>query len=868
MKKNFLLFIPIVLITVYSIAQENTNYNSEWKKVESFELEHLPKSALTIVDGIYQKAKKENNASQITKALIYKSKFALILEENARLNIIDSFKIEIANSTFPTKNILESVLANLYWQYFQQNRYQFYNRTQTKSKVDETDFRTWDLKTLFFEIHLHFQNSLQNGLECQLTDLTEFDDILNTQKDSKKYRPTLYDFLSYNALDFYKSNQNAIINPAYKFEIDNPDYLSDYNTFSKIDLLSKDSLSLQLNALIIYQKLINFHKKKGNSALISADLERLNFVKENAIFNEVDSLQLNALNYLKSQFSSNETSTLVDFEIATIYNNQANQFIAGINSKYQFNRVKALEICNSAIEKFPLSFGTTKCEQLKEQIKSSELTITSESNVPLDLYSKVLIRYKNLDALYFNVYPISIAEQTKFNNIYNEADRIYFIKHLQLSQSFQQKLITENDFQNHTTEIAIPPLKNGQYLVVVSPNKTLQKDALFASTYIQATNIAVSEIKINNENIYQIIDRNTGKPIANAQVNLKNTNIGQYNKYINENFITDSKGQLNFQSSSSHRNVVITVKTANEIAYFNNYYVYNSRNRFEAKEKAQIKPFLFTDRSIYRPGQTVYFKGIFIEDKKGISNLFINENTKVTLFNANNEEVKTIDLITNEYGSVSGEFILPNNGLLGQYAIKLEAIGAQSSYFYFSVEEYKRPKFETSFKPITETYQLNDSVTVNGTAMAFSGSSISNAKVVYRVHRQVQYPRWFYWSKPNFSMGEGQEITNGETVTNDEGNYTITFKALPDSNVNKDNLPIFTYEIVADVTDINGETRSATTLVKVGYHSLIAEINMSETLDKNSDENTISIETKNLNNQILTQPEQLKYTNYKHPKMY
>ena len=119
--------------------------------------------------------------------------------------VINDFKTEIAQSEFPTTNILESLLANLYWQYFQENRHTFYNRTKTEEKVDTVDFRTWDLQTLFEEIHLHFKNSLKSGLMLQQEDLKQYNVLLQVAAESKIYRPTLYDFLAHTALEFYKT---------------------------------------------------------------------------------------------------------------------------------------------------------------------------------------------------------------------------------------------------------------------------------------------------------------------------------------------------------------------------------------------------------------------------------------------------------------------------------------------------------------------------------------------------------------------------------------------------------------------------------------------------------------------------------------
>ena len=244
--KYFITVLMIILFANFSNAQSN-DYSSLWKKVEKLETEGLPKSALDIVQQITDQAKKENNTPQIIKALLYKSKYALVLEENAQLKIINDFKAEIKTNETPTKNVLENMLATLYWQYFEQNRYQFYNRTNTESKVDADDFRTWDLQTLFNEIHLHYQNSLENGLILQTTKLDDYKAIIHEQKDSKIYRPTLFDLLNHNALQFYKTDENSITQPAYKFEIDNPDFLSDGSTFSVLNIESKDSTSLQLN---------------------------------------------------------------------------------------------------------------------------------------------------------------------------------------------------------------------------------------------------------------------------------------------------------------------------------------------------------------------------------------------------------------------------------------------------------------------------------------------------------------------------------------------------------------------------------------------------------------------------------------------
>ena len=281
--------------------------------------------------------------------------------------------------------------------------------------------------------------------------------------------------------------------------------------------------------------------------------------------------------------------------------------------------------------------------------------------------------------------------------------------------------------------------------------------------------MALVESDTNDHKIFQIINRNNGKPIVHAEVELsyreKNTR-----SLFTETYTTNSYGEIKIKKTQNwYRNVLLKVKHHDDQAYFGDYYV----NQFydHKEERVNYNAFLFTDRSIYRPGQTVYFKAIAMKRVDGKSEVISNELFYAELYDVNSNEVSSLELTSNEFGSISGEFILPNSGLNGSYHIEIYADSDKMDIdeeFYFSVEEYKRPKFETKFNPVTETFRINDPVTIKGRALAYAGSTISNAKVVYRVHRKVQYPRWYAWYRP-WIHSEPQEITHGEGITNDKG---------------------------------------------------------------------------------------------------
>jgi len=826
---------------------QNSKYTQLWKQVSQKETEGLPKSALEIVTQIGTLAKKEKNAPQQIKVLLFKSKYALSLEEDAQLKIIQNFKTEIATSQAPVKNVLENMLATLYWQYFQQNRYQFYNRTQTELKVDAEDFRTWDLQTLFDEIQLHFEHSLQSPKILQQTPIEDFEAIVIEQKGSKTYRPTLYDLLSQNALTFYTTSENSITKPAYKFEMDMPVYLEDAATFSQLKLSSKDSSALEFQALKIYQDLLKFHQADASlTAFVDVDIARLNFIKSQAIFNDKDRILLATLKEESKKWNAAkaEVAALYDFEIANIYYLEGQNYEPKTNPEQRWKLKEALALCTEVLTAYPKSAGAKKCELLQKAILKRTLSLSTEKMIPSQRFSKFLVNYSNISSLDISVYKVGVTEISNFNKSYRSEDKLKFLEHRNPSTQWTSALKDEKDYQGHSMEVVVPKLENGHYIVLA---KTKSDTSVFAVQTLQVTDFAVIDKSTTSQIRFQIINRNTGAPQKNISAELRYQS--SYNGDFSQRQLkTDAEGFVALNKSQDrYINLSIALSSVNQTGFFDGFYA-NTYRDTDTKNETTYSPFLFTDRSIYRPGQTVYFKGIATQRVAGQTSVFANQAAKVRLKNVNGEVLKELILKTNAYGSVHGEFILPASGLTGNFTMDMFC-GAYG-YSNFSVEEYKRPKFEASFKPITETFKVNDSITITGNALAYAGSNITDAKVVFRVIRKVQYPPWYYYYRPYFNS-EPQEITHGETITNAKGEFVIQFKAQPDASVDKENLPIFNYEITADVTDLNGETRSVTTIVNVGYHALTATIDVEAQLDKDKKNHKLKIDTKNLNGEFV-----------------
>src|SRR5690606_35502376 len=261
------------------------------------------------------------------------------------------------------------------------------------------------------------------------------------------------------------------------------------------------------------------------------------------------------------------------------------------------------------------------------------------------------------------------------------------------------------------------------------------------------------------------------------------------------------------------------------------------------EKKVNVHTFLFTDRAIYRPGQTIYFKGIVVEnaaDEK-TNRVLADHASVVTLFDANGQKVSTSELTTNTYGSFSGKFTAPASGLTGQMHI-----GTENGNVHFAVEEYKRPKFDVAFDTVKANIALNDEITIKGRAIAYAGNNIDGAEVKYRVVRHARFPYFwaFYrWGQPQSPQ---MEIANGTAQTQADGTFEVTFTTIPDRQIDPQTLPVFTYTVHADVTDINGETQSGTEQVQAGYRSLQLTTAIADQLDARQ-ANRLTVTTQNLN---------------------
>src|SRR6218665_1874624 len=229
------------------IFPKGSSYEKEWQKVDSLAKKGLPKSALDVVQDIYNKAKAENNSSQLVKAIIHRMKFEQMIEDYSLVKSLNWLEDEAAGAKFPLKPVLKSMLAESYWNYYEANRWDFYSRSAT-TNFENKDITTWDLQTILAATVRNYRESLESADSLKRTPLNIYDEVLTKQTNSRKFRPTLYDFLAHRAVDFYMNEEPDVTAPAYKFELGSESYFWDANDFAKLNIESKDTLSLKYYA--------------------------------------------------------------------------------------------------------------------------------------------------------------------------------------------------------------------------------------------------------------------------------------------------------------------------------------------------------------------------------------------------------------------------------------------------------------------------------------------------------------------------------------------------------------------------------------------------------------------------------------------
>ena len=806
-----------LMLATKSVAQPPRA--DQWKKVDEAVSKGLPKTAIKELEPIIASALKDKAYPEAIKAICKKIALEGNIEGNKPEEKITRMQAAIATAPAEMHPVMDAVLAHWYWHYFQQNRWRFVQRTAA-GEASGTDITTWDLPRILTEIDKQFDKALANEKLLKATPIGSYDALLEKGTIPDSYRPTLFDFLAFDAIAFYSTGEQAGAKSEDAFELnaDSPVF-GTVEEFLKWQPQTTDTGSRTVKSIKLLQNLLAFHQGDENkSAQLDTDLHRLRFASNRAVGEGKNEPYIAALKRFVDANGPHELSALARYQWAGVLRGEG-------------KLVEARELALAGIQAFPDSPGRKFCFNLVLEIEAKQSNVTTE-RVWAEPLPRIRVTYANLTKVYFRLVKADYTARIRQNRWRPE----------QMDQNEQKALLAQKpamefnhdlpatpDYKARTESFAAPKgVAPGFYYLIASHAPNFGAD----NNVVSYTDVWVSDLAIVNRSDWGttrvegfILNGPTGEPIEGAKVQVwyRPNNGGGW--LAGETANTDKNGMYSFPGRNQHAHLVLASHKEQQLSSAHDYYTYQN-NRVNPAHEQTI---FFTDRSLYRPGQTIQFKGICIryEQEKDNYNAVANRDVTVVFNDVNGKEIAKQQTRTNDYGSFSGSFTAPRDRLAGRMNIHTQSPPGATQV---AVEEYKRPKFQVTVENPKDPGKLGAEVKVPGKAVAYTGVPIGGAKVQYRVVREVRYPPWFFeycWWRP-MPQRPAQEIAHGTLTTEPDGSFSIAFVAKPDPTVSPKDDPSFRFTVTADVTDTTGETRGGSKSVEVGYTALRAMVSAGE----------------------------------------
>lgn len=845
----FLLLFVFVACKTRSMQKEPTiqnDYESSWKKVDSLERIQLYQSALKLSEQIRDQAVRENNAPQTVKAAIYINKYAVHLNDDGIEAAIAGMETAIAHSKEPVASILYSLTAELYAYYLQSRAWQLRSRTNLDTPPGD-DIRSWNAADFVKKITNYYFRSLE-WPALRTIPVADYEAILTGDSRTDSLRPVLYDILGHRAIDYFMQQYAYLTDPVYAFELTNIAFLGVAVDFARFKIPTDDEQSFKYKTLRVFQSLIAFHiRDAAPEALIDLDLKRLQWVYEQLQHEDKDAAYLRALTHLEERYPASQAAADIGYVKALYYQRRSAKYSGAPDDPYRDDLKTAKAICEQVIQKYPGSKGAAQCKNLLSNMTAPALSMQTEQVMTKGEFIPVSISFSNLRRVKLTVHRLSYDDRSKLTGRTEDIRR--FLNGLPVIEEKRIALPESDDLRQHHTEVVMKPLDYGFYALMLSdedaPNSGFDGYCLFH----------VSDLAYwfhSEPTLHELVvtDRRTGEPLQDVKAEYF---AWEYDASSRRNVlrnlgsgITNVSGITVPAFRDNRSGIQVKLTRGTDVLFLDHTF---SGYRYFSEDYERNTALLFTDRAIYRPGQTIHFKGYVIGfDRARMPSLKTQMKLRLALIDVNGQEVSTQEVSPNDYGTFSGTFTAPEGRLAGSMSI--QCTGMASGHAAVQVEEYKRPTFEVTYEPALQPYKLDASVVVTGKAMTYAGVPIDNGTVQYRIVRRAYFP-WFPWWRWGWQPNVPEMIiAQGVTTTDAEGAFTVMFTARGDKSISNQR-PEYVFTVSADVTDVAGETRSATKEIILSKQSFRATVALGEHTDINL-LTRIPVTAMNLNGEDVT----------------
>ena len=795
------------------------NYETMWKKVKENLEKNLPESAEKELVAIEQQASKDKNPTQLLKTWLYRQNIMrFTVEEDPQQAFIQYIEEKVGQLDEVHNALLHEEIAKAYADYLSDNEWRIRENLPIDGDISKVEMKYWDKESFKTRINQHYDEALkpvEAMKKAKTEDFMALYENTNNNADYIEYEASMFEFVFHRVANYYQEEANAD-----QAEGDTEKWWLPAKDFVKADLGDFDNPLIK--CLKIYQELIAYNLKNSNeNILIYNDFKRFGFV--NSILKN-DAQYQAAMENLKAQHESNPLSAEIT---ALMARNLMNQYENNIEDSTLFdNYKKAKAMCEEAIAKFPKSKGAKNCENLIKRIEEPQIDITLNSvQLPNEAIPAVL-EYKNTTAPYYRIVKVSEKELSKLNNMQKE-DLLNELNKKTAVAEQELILPAETDYRNHSTLIALPALQEGIYYLTATTKQGVKSEDKTLVLNFQASNLGYIVDQKDEKMTVVTVDRKTGKTAEGVTVELFRREwdykAREQKTIILTTMKSDKNGRVVLDGKvGSNNSFGINLRKGDDNLFSERHFRLNERYKNNS-ETYETK--LFTDRAIYRPGQTVYFQGITTRRQGEDLSLVNNYPEKISFRDANWQEITSANFSTDEYGSFSGSFVIPTDRLNGVFHLN-----ANRGSTTIRVEEYKRPTFEVTFEQPKEQYKLNQEVTVRGDVKAYAGFGLDDVEYTYRVVRKTSFPWrcWWWW----YPIVDDEQITHGKAHTDENGKFAVTFNLKPSKTIAPEKQPMFTYEIEVTATSKQGETHADTYSIRAGYNEIAISTDLPRTIEK------------------------------------
>ncbi len=800
MKRFFLLiciagFLPWYIMQAQNLIQNQLR--NQWIQVEELINKGLPESADKTLQQMHEIAEKARLSSEQLKINLTRYRLQTYKDADSWKKVLtDMEKMIHKIQEFPLKSIAIFLLSDFYHTYYQNNSFLINARTEAITELPD-DISTWTRNHFRNKIIALQQQALSEPELLRNIPISDFAEFFLFDNTKKAFPPLLYDFMVFSQIETF-------------------------NLFGE-----KEKAATHLKELIKFTK-----QKSKTSILVFYELQLLNYTTTN----QDDKSYIAKLDSLEQLYYDNPAVVEILHAKALWYMNKPVK---------EGNKRIAYRICEEGIKKYPDYERIGLLKSVINEISAKIINLQHAAVISSGQKLKIDATTTNIPEMVLEIYRIDSTPEEYQTSLLSGRKSDNLPGKLIDTKLFNIAFNPDFDEEKSDFEITLPGY--GIYHLRAYPLIGTDQMNVAESKVIVSDLTYMKRVLEQDKTGIYILDRTSGKKIRGAKIDIyeiKWSGSG-YESQKKDEFVTNKKGFAEYVNKGGYYSNFMVISKDDDKYFIDNNFPEVLPPPPPPTPGIEIS--MFSDRSLYRPGQTVYMKLIAHKSDGKNNSVIAGVKVPVGLYDANGTVISTKELITNEFGSATTDFFIPTGSLNGAWSI----VANEIQHLSFQVEEYKLPGFEVILKKPAGEVAFNKQISISGDIKAFSGYTMPETAVRYKIFR-ITHPFLRF-----FPRREEQLIGSGETKTDSKGTFEVFFTPEKETEISNPRwgLHSYVYRIVVDATDLKGETQQGLLEISVSEQSLFINATIKDQISMKESAiipvKVVNIEGETLNKELI-----------------